>query len=53
MPETYENLYVQATLYLGKEMVMIEGGQEKGSEAANWITKEIASDEAKEVPATA
>ena len=40
MMEQYPNLYVQATLYLGKQIITLESADQ-----ANWITKEIAADE--------
>ena len=40
MPQKYTNLYIQATVYQGKEIVTTFNAQQ-----ANWITNEISEDE--------
>ena len=44
MPQHYKNLYIQATMYIGKQIITLSDATQ-----ANWITKEIAQDEVFEV----
>ena len=44
MPVHYSNLYVQGTIYLGKQIVTLQSASQ-----ANWITKEIGGDEVFEI----
>lgn len=41
MPVKYDNLYIQATVYLGKDIVTTTANGQQ----ANWITNEVGADE--------